>query len=231
MSYLKLILIIFCLALINPLQSQTRDSAGSLSGRIIMPQIKQEKRTFRGRMYRNRLSTSKKSTSESKALKSPFIDVIVVMNPLTVKAQTQPIKGVRIIQKGAEFIPRVVPVTRNSVVEFINYDKFYHNVFSVTPGAKFNLGRRPTGTVVKHKIERSGEIKLFCDIHAQMNAVILSLDTPFFTRTQPNGTYKLENIPAGDYLVEVYHPNLTNTEAQITIVAGKDTKRSFTLSR
>jgi hypothetical protein len=117
------------------------------------------------------------------------------------------------------------------VVEFINYDKFYHNVFSVTPGARFNLGRRPTGTVVKHKIERPGEIKLFCDIHAQMNATVLSLDTPYFTRVQPTGTYRVENVPPGNYLVQVYHPDLPDLEEHVTLTTGRTIERNFMLSR
>jgi plastocyanin len=231
MKNIRFFLLLFCLFLIAPLNGMAQDTTGILSGRVLMPQIKKEKRTFRGRMYRNRLSSKRKSVSKSKTLKSPFIDVIVVMHPLTFKKEAQPMEGVKIIQKNAAFIPRVVPVTRNTVVEFINYDKFYHNVFSVTPGARFNLGRRPTGTVVNRKIERPGEIKLFCDIHAQMNATILSLDTPFFTRVNTNGKYKLTDLPEGQYLVEVYHPDLPKTEEHVTITAGDHIERSFTLSR
>ena len=223
------ILLLFLLSITSG--STAQDSTGTLIGRIFMPQIKVEKRTFRGRMYRNRLAQKQKSGEENQTLKSPYIDVIVVLHPMTFKQEAKPLEGIRIIQKNAEFIPHVVPVTRNTIIEFINYDKFYHNVFSVTPGARFNLGRRPTGTIVKHKIERPGEIKLFCDIHAQMNATILSLDTPYFTRVQPTGNYKLDNLPKGDYLVQVYHPDLPDTEQYITIEAGKTVDRSFTLSR
>ena len=208
-----------------------QEADGVLTGRVFMPQVKKEKRTFRGRMYRNRLSSGRKQAQKSETLQSPFIDVIIVANPLSFKVDTEPLEDIKIIQKNAQFIPRVVPVTRSTVVKFINRDKFYHNVFSVTPGARFNLGRRPTGSVMTHRIERSGEIKIFCDIHAQMNSTILSLDTPYFTRVQPGGSYKLENLPDGDYLVEVYHPDLTGTEQQITIRSGEHVQRNFSLSR
>jgi plastocyanin len=212
-------------------ESSAQDSTATISGRIEMPQIRKEKRSFRGRMYRNRLAKKNKSKEENETLKSPYIDVIVVLHPLDFKVEAKPLENARIIQRNAVFIPRVIPVTRNTVVEFVNYDKFYHNVFSVTPGAKFNLGRRPTGTIVKHKIERPGEIKLFCDIHAQMNATILSLDTPYFNRVQPGGSYKIENIPGGNYLVQVYHPDLPDTEEYISITAGRNMVKDFILSR
>lgn len=232
MNYFRLLLILFCLVSLLPTTGVTQDSTGSISGRIIMPQVKKQKRTFRGRMYRNRLSSSKKkSTSNNETLKSPYIDVIVVLRPLSFKVDAIPLVNVKMIQKNAKFVPRVLPVTRNTVVEFINYDKFYHNVFSVTPGARFNLGRRPTGTVVTRKIERPGEIKLFCDIHAQMNATILSLDTPYFTRVQKNGRYTMTDLPEGQYLVEVYHPDLSNIEEYVTIESGQSIENSFTLSR
>ncbi len=231
MKYSGNLLILILLIFVTTVVTRAQDSTGILTGRIYMPQIKKEKRTFRGRMYRNRLAAKQKSSEENQTLKSPFIDVIVVLHPLTFKKDAEPLQGVKIIQKNAEFIPRVVPVTRNTVIEFINYDKFYHNVFSVTPGARFNLGRRPTGTVVKRKIERPGEVKLFCDIHAQMNATIISLDTPYFTRVQPTGTYRLENLPQGEYLVQIYHPDLPDTEQHISIEDGKTVDRSYTLSR
>ena len=231
MKYSGNLIILILLIFVTTVVTRAQDSTGILTGRINMPQIKKEKRTFRGRMYRNRLAAKQKSSEENQTLKSPFIDVIVVLHPLTFKKDAEPLQGVKIIQKNAEFIPRVVPVTRNTVIEFINYDKFYHNVFSVTPGARFNLGRRPTGTVVKRKIERPGEVKLFCDIHAQMNATIISLDTPYFTRVQPTGTYRLENLPQGEYLVQIYHPDLPDTEQHISIEGGKTVDRSYTLSR
>jgi len=208
-----------------------QDSTGTMSGRVILPQIEKKKRTFRGRTYRNRLNSRKNTKKENTALKSPYIDVIIVLNPLSFSVEAEPLDGVKIVQKNAEFLPRVVPVTRNTEIDFINFDKFYHNVFSVTPGARFNLGRRPTKSVVRHKIERPGEIKLFCDIHAQMNATILSLDTPYFTRVQPNGYYKLKGLPPGNYLVQVYHPDLPDLEEYITIEEGSNTQRTFSISR
>lgn len=227
---MKYIVIILLLILTTGI-IKSQDTTGVLAGQIFMPQIKKEKRTFRGRIYRNRLTAKKKSKEDNQALKSSFIDVIVILHPLTFKDETTPLENVKIIQRNAKFVPRVVPVTRNTVVEFINYDKFYHNVFSVTPGARFNLGRRPTGTIVRHKIERPGEIKLFCDIHAQMNATIISLDTPYFTRVQPTGTFQIEDLPEGEYLVQIYHPDLPDTEQHISVEAGRTVRRNFTLSR
>ena len=105
MKYTRFMLLPFFLLMINLVHSQSQDTTGTLSGRISMPQIKKEKRTFRGRMYRNRLSSKKQASTKSSTLKSPYIDVIVIMKPITLKPEVEPMQNVKIIQKDADFIP------------------------------------------------------------------------------------------------------------------------------
>ena len=231
MKYLWIFIYIICFSIVLPSQASAQGKNGSINGQIFLPEAKTQKRSFRGRMYRNRLSDSNKDSTDNQESKSPFIDVIVILNPLSFTPEIKPMKGVQITQKNAEFVPHVTPVTRNTVIEFINFDNFYHNVFSITPGAKFNIGRRPTNTVVEHQITRPGEIKLFCDIHAQMNATILSLDTPYFTRVNERGSYEMSGLPNGEYMLEVYHPDLPNLEEFITIDSGQSHSKNFTFSR
>jgi plastocyanin len=227
-KFLLLILLFFFL----PAEAKSwQPDAGQISGSVFMPVVQRERRAFRGRIYRNRLSSSKKVEEKGKALQSSFIDVIISAHPLSFEAVVDSIDTVKILQLNATFIPRVTPLTPGTEVEFINRDKFFHNVFSITPGERFNIGRKPTGVVITRKINRLGEVKIFCDIHAQMNATIISLNTPYFTRVQPNGRYNLKGLPAGIYEIHVYHPDFPEIIEQVEIQEGVSMRQNFTLNR
>lgn len=202
---------------------------GELIGSVNLPTISKQKRTFRGRVYRNRLSGKTQKSQEKKSVTS-FENVIVSAYPISFKPKVKPLKeNVKILQKNKEFIPKVIAITKGSTVEFINNDNFYHNVFSLKSGDKFNIGRRPTGEVVKRKIETSGEVKIFCDIHSQMSAVILSLETPYFTNLEADGKFKL-GLPEGKYEIQIYHSSLPLFKEIIEIKANQKLEKNFTLS-
>ena len=182
-------------------------------------------------MYRNRLSASKKKSSTASTGRTAFQDVIIAAYPLSFKAETKPLPKARIIQRNAVFIPSVLPVTPGTKVEFINSDRFFHNVFSISPGAKFNIGRRPTNTIVRRTINKTGNISLFCDIHSQMASTIISLNTPYFTTANRNGVYLLEKLPAGKYRIEVLNPNFEKITMELTLSEGESSQQSFTFSQ
>ncbi len=205
-----------------------------LSGTITLATSNTTQRLARGQIYRSRLAPEK--PVETKAMSSSaYADVVVSAHPISFKPKLQPLAKNRTIdQRNATFIPRVLPVTQGTVVQFINNDPFYHNVFSLTPGNEFNIGRRMRGEVVQkkigeRKIEGLGEVKLFCDIHTQMNAVILSLDTPYFTKPDANGNYSLKELPEGRYEVRVYHPDLMPVIERLDIKGTVE--KDFSLTR
>ncbi len=200
-------------------------------GRVYIPAVKKKERTFRGRMYRNRLSSRRSGKKASGLRRSVLEDVIILAYPLSFKPKVRPLKRVSLLQKNARFVPRVLPVTPGTSVAFINLDRFYHNVFSISPGARFDIGRRPTGVVVTKTISITGEVRLFCDIHSQMNATILSVNTPYFTRANKNGVYLLKNLPPGKYRMEAYHPDLGTVSEVITVTENSAERLDFNLNR
>jgi plastocyanin len=199
-------------------------------GRIILPAAKKKVRTFRGRLYRNRLSSAIQKRAAEISKRSSYEDVIIAAYPLSFKAEVKPVPNARVLQRNAVFIPNVLPITPGTTVEFINADRFFHNVFSISPGAKFNIGRRPTNDIVRKKINVTGEISLFCDIHSQMAATIISLDTPYFTKANRNGVYLLDSLPEGKYRLEIFHPDHEKIEVEITLSKGESSEQSFTLT-
>lgn len=226
--YMSFFIFVFLFSEIVPGYAQDKQDA-RIYGRVILPVVKKTRRAFRGRLYRNRLSSSKRFSRSSAHEHSSFEDVIIAAYPLSFKADVKPLKKARILQKNAEFIPHVLPVTPGTVVEFINADHFFHNVFSISPGATFNIGRRPTNTIVRETIRKSGDISLFCDIHSQMASTIVSLDTPYFTTANRNGVYLLDNLPPGKYRIEVIHPDFEKQTVEIVLKAGESSQQSFTL--
>ena len=83
-----------------------------------------------------------------------------------------------IVQKDEAFVPRVVAITRGSTVEFPNSDPFFHNVFSLSRGASFDLGRYPKGATKARRFTSAGLVKVYCHIHSHMTASILIFDHP-----------------------------------------------------
>jgi plastocyanin len=224
----RLVLLMFLLFVAIEAFAQT--TGGVITGSVSLPAVQSVRATARGNLYRSRLSPEAASGAATQATASSgYEDVIVSAHPLNFKPKVEPLQGARIIQKNATFIPRVLPVTQGTVVEIVNADPFYHNVFTLGKGERFNIGRRPTGDVQTQKISGLGETKLFCDIHTQMNAVIMSYDTPYFVRLQPNGMYELKNLPDGMYEVRVYHPNFPMIKEQVEIKSGQTVRKDFAL--
>lgn len=228
--------VVECISPVSTLVAQTGTQPGTaeVSGTLSLPAGKGGDRAFRGRLYRNRLSTESDKSSGGASVKSAFEDAIVSLHPTSFKADAKPLaQPAAINQQSATFVPRVTAVTQGSFVEFVNEDPFFHNVFSKTPGNEFNIGRRLTGEVVKRqlkKIEGLGEIKIFCDIHAQMSAIIVSFDTPYFTRVKASGEFSVKNLPAGNYTLRVYHPDFSGYTEKIEVKAGDALKRTVTLN-
>ena len=108
---------------------------------------------------------------------------------------------VSIAQRDEQFVPHVVAVTAGSSVAFPNEDPFFHNVFSLSRGASFNLGRYPSGASRSRTVARPGIIKVFCEIHSHMSAVIRVFDHPWFTVPSDEGAFTIDNVPPGDHML------------------------------
>ncbi len=101
----------------------------------------------------------------------------------------------------------VVPV--GSVVDFPNYDPWFHNVFSLYRGKRFDLGLYQAGAKKSVKFDRIGPSYLFCNIHSEMTGVVLVVDSDFFGITEKNGRYSIPGVAPGRYLLQVWYENAT----------------------
>lgn len=111
----------------------------------------------------------------------------------------------RMGQRGLQFVPNLLPIRIGTVVEFPNHDDLQHNVLSFSKPKRFDLGRYSRDEKpAAQRFDKPGLVKLNCDVHAHMRGYILVLDSPYFTRTDTNGNYRLENLPAGKYVLKAW---------------------------
>ena len=134
-----------------------------------------------------------------------------------------------IAQKDEQFAPHVVAVTAGSSVAFPNEDPFFHNVFSLSRGASFNLGRYPSGASRSQTFNRPGIVKVFCEIHSHMSAVIRVFDHGWFTVPNDDGTFVIDDVPPGDHVLVAWHERIGERRDRVTIRAGAATTLNFTL--
>ncbi len=132
-------------------------------------------------------------------------------------------------QRDATFIPHVLPIVKGTTVRIVNRDKTYHNVFSLSPTRKFNIGRRPTGEEVPVTFDKAGTVQVFCDIHSHMSAFILVLNNPEFVQPDADGTFTLDDVPPGKYTIHAWHERFSAAPQTITVVAGETVTVNFVL--
>ncbi len=158
---------------------------------------------------------------------TPARNIILSFFPLSFSTGLPPTNDAFITQREQTFIPLVLPVTTGTTLYFLNEDEFFHNIYSLTPGSRFNIGRRPPGSPYPITIKKEGLIKLSCDIHPHMEGYILSLRTPYFTRVDENGRYRMPNLPAGRYRVEVFHPQLEKMVRTVEVSGQEKRELNF----
>lgn len=132
-------------------------------------------------------------------------------------------------QEGLAFVPHVLPVVRGTAVEFPNSDPVFHNVFSLSRAASFDLGRFPRGESRTLEFDTAGVVKVFCHIHSDMGAVIMVLDNPFFTTPDHEGRFRIDGLPPGDYRIIAWHERARPSTHPIRVEAGNAAHVAFSI--
>jgi plastocyanin len=136
----------------------------------------------------------------------------------------------RMDQRNETFLPHVLAVDVGTIVDFPNNDTTYHNVFSLSKTRKFDLGRYARGKSKPMRFERSGVVRVFCDIHSHMSAFILVFSHPYYAKAEADGRYRIDNVPPGTYTVSAWHEGETRETKTVTVPAqGGDVDLDFTV--
>jgi plastocyanin len=148
---------------------------------------------------------------------------VVALMPRERVALPVPAKEPVIDQRNLAFHPYILPVTVGTRVRFTNSDDYFHNVFSLSPTKRFDLGRYPKGAHETVTFDKPGAVSVFCDIHAEMRAFVVILETPWFALTDESGAFRIADVPPGTYDAMIWHERLAAPARvrEVTVRAGQ----------
>lgn len=174
-------------------------SAGDVTGTITLKAVPQD--TTNRRAYPGQ---SRGHEDAATPPRNALEDVVVYLEGATAGNGHRPPPV--LAQKGKSFVPQVLPIKVGTEVGFPNQDPFFHNVFSYSKITAFDLGRYPQGQSRTNRFDHVGLVKVFCEIHSQMRAYVLVLDTDAFCVADTGGRYTITGVPPGKYNLVAWHP-------------------------
>jgi plastocyanin len=133
------------------------------------------------------------------------------------------------VMKGKAFNPHVVVVPIGGTVQFPNEDPIFHNAFSVSGDNRFDMALYKRPKVGSFTFQHPGIVKVYCNIHPQMSAVVVVRDNPLFTRATTDGNFTIENVPAGKYVVKAWHERGGEAGSEVSVTETGTAQARFTL--
>jgi plastocyanin len=136
---------------------------------------------------------------------------------------------VKLDQRNETFVPYVLPIMVGTTVEFLNSDRTYHNVFSLSKPRRFDLGRYGRGKSESVRFDRTGVVRIFCDLHSHMSAFILVFAHRYFAATDPEGRYRIDGLPAGSYTVVAWNDGQERETRTVRVNEGEAAELDFVI--
>ena len=156
-----------------------------------------------------------------------LVNAVVTITDIK-KGKKIELKKVQLDQKGCEYNPHVLAFPAGSTVEILNDDGILHNVHSYSKAnSPFNMAQPKFKKSLDVKIDKPEAVEIKCDVHGWMHGWLVATETPYVAVTDKSGSFKLENVPAGSYTVEVWHEKLGKSTQKVTVKAKEDAKVSF----
>lgn len=174
------------------------------------------------------LAVTGKVALKSSTNPTPASATVVWLSPIGESAPVQPMHAT-LVQKDKMFHPHLLVITRGSIVDFPNRDPWFHNVFSLFNGKRFDLGLYEAGASRTVHFDREGVSYIFCNIHPEMSAIVVVLATPYFATTDKRGNFTITGVPAGRYMLHLWNENAqpATLKALTREVAIGETARSL----
>lgn len=136
----------------------------------------------------------------------------------------------QIHQRNVQFAPELTIIPKGTTVDFPNDDRVFHNVFSVSEPARFDLGLYKSGESKSVQFNRAGVVDVYCNIHPQMVAKIKVLDTPYYAVVGSSGSFLIPNVPPGTYPVVGWQAYGDEFHGTVTVQPGATATVSIQLT-
>ena len=168
---------------------------------LVVPFLAVAQETVSGKVNIQRPSSAKSAGGSDS---SEVVVWLVPADRLT-PSPTDPAKRPQVVQKNKAFHPHLTVVRVGSVVDFPNRDPFFHNVFSLFDGKRFDLGLYEAGATNSVRFDHAGISFLFCNIHPEMSAVVVAVDTPYYAVSDKSGAISIPAVPDGKYELHIWY--------------------------
>jgi plastocyanin len=140
-------------------------------------------------------------------------------------------KKITLDQKGCEYHPHVLAFPAGSALEIQNPDGILHNIHSYSKiNSPFNMAQPKFKKTMEQKIDKPEVIQIKCDVHGWMEGWLVATENPYFAVTDNSGSFKLTDVPPGNYTVEVWQEKLGKSTQKVTVKAKEDAKVNFELA-
>jgi plastocyanin len=135
----------------------------------------------------------------------------------------------RVNMKGKTFVPHVTVVALGGSVSFPNQDRILHNAFSLTAENRFDLDLYKSPQSRAWKPKAAGVVRVYCNIHPQMSAIVVVRDNPFWARASADGRFTIPGVPAGQWTVKAWHERSGELARRVTVGADGEVALDLTL--
>lgn len=172
--------------------------------------------------HENKQSEELVINGESKGIKNVVVSLVDIAAGKKAEVTTAALD-----QKECLFIPHVLAVSAGSNVDLLNSDNVMHNLHSWSiKNAAFNEGVSGGGKMTK-KFDLPEIVKITCDVHKWMSSYIVVKNNPYFAVTDENGSFRIENVPAGTYKIEAWQEKLGKKTSDVTVKPKEETAVGF----
>jgi plastocyanin len=171
-------------------------------------------------------------TVKAKGVKNSA-DAVIYIEKISGKTFSPPKEHAKMDQKNLKFHPHVLPILAGTTVDFQNSDDVLHNVFSPDACAdKMNLGTWPKGQSRSYTYKNPGCVTvMLCNVHPEMEAYVLALETPYFAVSAVDGKYEIKDVPAGKYDLKIWHEKLKAQIVSVTVPEKGDVTIDFEIHK
>jgi plastocyanin len=135
--------------------------------------------------------------------------------------KARPMPNAVVDQRKKTFIPHVSVVPRGTTVHFPNNDTVFHNVFAYYQAKKFDLGMYPRGATKNVTFDKAGLVVLLCNVHSEMSAYIMVVDTPYYAVSDARGAFTIPHVPPGKYTLRAWQESGATASYEITVTADQ----------